>query len=110
MVRYRYIDEVTYYHCRKPEVRILLEEYKVLKLTAKGCWIDYYGDQKFLLNGARKCFAYASLTEAWNSFMIRKRRQLDHRKRAFDSVQLVLAKATGSTADQPDRKDLFFLL
>jgi hypothetical protein len=67
---------------------IELRKYVVVRETLKGVWIDkpFFGE-KFILNSARKRFAYPTKEEAWESFKRRKRRQM-----AIVMQQLVCAK------------------
>lgn len=51
-------------------------EYRVLKYTPKGAWIDNYGTRRFVLASARKRYAHATKDDALVAFKERKRRQL----------------------------------
>jgi len=57
-------------------LHVNLHEYGIEKRTAKGVWIDYYGDQRFVLLSARKRFAAPTVKEAQESFRARKKRQV----------------------------------
>jgi len=57
----------------RPEVEALW--FVIVKETACGHWIDYYGEQKFVLARARKCFARPSVKNALEDFIARKKRQ-----------------------------------
>jgi hypothetical protein len=52
-----------------------LRQYKVLKFTNKGLWIDRYGSKKFILTKARRRFAHATYEEALEAYIKRRRRQ-----------------------------------
>lgn len=73
-VYYRY-DGYEYAQC---------DTYPVLRRTAKGVWINiglsYPGleKEKFILDGARKRWAYPTKELALESFQIRKERQIRH--------------------------------
>ena len=56
------------------------EAYKVVKRTAKGAWIyiGYGIKDKFILDDARRRWAYPTKEEALNSYRIRKLRQIEH--------------------------------
>ena len=54
-----------------------LETFKMLKKTPCGAWIEYYGGgKKFVLDAARKRFAWPTKEEALISFRARKKRQI----------------------------------
>jgi len=79
---------------------IFLEQFPVLKKTACGCWIQAYHKKKFVLSGARKRFACASLEEAAESFIARKKRQYsiysyrtDLAKQAFEKMESLLKES-----------------
>jgi len=52
---------------------------RIIKKTPKGVWVSLgYDDKKFILDDARKRWAYPSIKEALESFRIRKERQIRH--------------------------------
>lgn len=53
-----------------------LREYRVIRTTPKGAWIEYYGLNKFVKLDARKRFACPTKEEALASFMARKKKQI----------------------------------
>jgi hypothetical protein len=73
---YRY--EVSNYY--DGSFSINLYRFTVLKKTLKGVWLKMpYGEKdKFVLNIARKRYAYPTIDLAWNSFRIRAFRRLEH--------------------------------
>jgi hypothetical protein len=82
-VLYRYVDRLyscfsddEYYH-GEALVRIVIEEYPVVRRTDQGAWIrkDHATDS-FVLLTARKKFACNTKQEAYNSFLARKKRQI----------------------------------
>lgn len=75
---------------------VWLEPWRVVRRTPRGCWIaDYYcphkANQRFVLDGARKRFAYPTRAEAWDSFLIRQRKRLQHAKNQLEGVTTLLA-------------------
>lgn len=96
-------DEVWYRYENHPysandyspsETHIVLREWPVVKHTPKGVWISIYAQKKFILNDARKRYAYPTIELAKKSFIARKqhqiarlRTQLDHAERALKLIQ-----------------------
>lgn len=73
---YRYVD---YWNdngmSRKPAVRC--EDFEILRKTEKGCWIAInMMEEKFVLDEARKKFAYHTKKAALTSFICRKNAQI----------------------------------
>lgn len=71
-VLYRYVDEYDV---------VLLKEYRIVRRTPKGVWIQVAPGYpkpklKFVLNDATKRFAHETRNGAKTSFLARKRRQL----------------------------------
>jgi hypothetical protein len=53
--------------------------YEIVRKTAKGCWISTgYQTEKFILDGARRRWAYPTKELALDSYRIRKERQIRH--------------------------------
>lgn len=65
------------------EIVISLDKFRIARETPKGVWIHKYQfsadkeDEKFVLGGSGKRFAYPTEEEARYSFMRRKRAQID---------------------------------
>lgn len=57
-------------------VDVKLRAYPVLKVTAKGAWIDNGSGSRFVLLTAKKRFACPTIQEAAESFDARKKAQL----------------------------------
>jgi hypothetical protein len=79
--------------CRDWKVSIHLCKYPVQRVTRTGGWIHSTGT-RFVSATGRKRFAYPTEKEAWESFLIRKRRrveylasQLQYAKAAFELAQ-----------------------
>lgn len=70
-IYYRYEDSAY-----DGSVRIYLREFRVVRHTPKGVWIDAWGRNRFILVGARKSFAHPTPEEAKKSFLARKQRQI----------------------------------
>lgn len=51
-------------------------EFRVVRHTRCGVWIDVWGQEKFINNSFHKRFAYPTKKEALHSFIMRKRRQI----------------------------------
>lgn len=64
------------------EVKVHLQEYKVIRETPKGVWLcsvigDYEcSDRRFVLRGTRKQFACPTKEQAMESFVARKKAQI----------------------------------
>jgi hypothetical protein len=86
---YRY-DDSRWFDSR-PSVH--LRVFRVARETPKGVWLAEYGFEKFVLNDARKRFAYPTIELARESFLIRKRRQLGYLSSQHDHVAAVLKSA-----------------
>lgn len=71
-------------------VYIHLEKFKVTKLTTKGVWIDFYGQSKFILNEARKRYAYPTKELAWESYLARKKKHKAILESQLRSVEYLL--------------------
>lgn len=72
-------------------ISIVLDIYHVLKLTAKGVWIEEYaGKKRFVLKGARKQFACPTKEDALISFRARKKRQIRILKHQLRRAELAL--------------------
>lgn len=72
-----------------------LEEYKVVRHTRCGVWLDVYGKETFVLHGTNgKRFAYPDKASALRSFIARKRRQIIYAKatlrKAEETLELAL--------------------
>ena len=104
---YRYEDRLT---SGSEMVVIDLLRFVVVKRNPKGAWISRcWGPQdvlhftssekRFVLDGARKRYAFPTEAEALNSFVIRKSRQIWHLE-----AQLRVAKAAKREAEKPDFK------
>lgn len=70
-VLYRY-DTINYTN----SINLYLTEYKIIKRTEYGVWIEFNCDKKFVNLEARKQFACATKEAAFISFKRRKARQI----------------------------------
>ena len=71
------MDTIQYHGSSPPQ--IVWSKFGVLKETPKGVWIICWtakGSKKFILNGAKKRFAYPTKTEAKENFIARKKRYI----------------------------------
>lgn len=71
---YRYEDS----SCSTDSVHVFEHKLPVVRRTPCGAWVDDYGRERFVLNGAGKRYAYPTREAAWESFLIRKRRRVVH--------------------------------
>lgn len=62
-------------------------EFRFLRKTPRGAWIDVWGKPKFILDGARKRWACPTKQEALESFLARKKRQALILSRQMDDVK-----------------------
>lgn len=95
---YRYYSQNVYSHERydpryvRTEIR--LDKLRVLRRTAKGCWVEVgYKKEKFVLDvrtGHERRYAYADKRHALNSLRLRKQYQVDRAKRAFRDARATL--------------------
>ena len=83
------------------QVVIALFKYQSVRRTPKGQWIVPLGAaedegvrEKFILNGRGKRFAYPTVELALQSYLIRKRRQVQHLEQKLALVQSALAQAS----------------
>lgn len=58
------------------QVVVTLYEYRVLKHTPKGVWLEHWDGKKFVLKEARRRFAAPTVAEAKRDFIARKNRQI----------------------------------
>jgi len=70
-----------------------LFKYPVIRRTNKGCWIQVgYQNEKFILNNARRRWAYPTQPLALQSFQIRKHRQIMHCNNTIELANVALQK------------------
>jgi hypothetical protein len=96
---FRYEDELLF----GSQMKISLIEFEMVRKTPKGARIKRrYGIQlssqeRFVLDGPGKRYAYPTKEAALESFLIRKRRQIQHLE-----TDLIRAKAALQAAEAPD--------
>lgn len=78
-----------------------LARFRVLRRTPKGVWIDEYGVERFILNKARRRWAYPTIELAEDSYRQRKRWQIKHCKRTIAMAERCLT--------EPINNDFLFL-
>jgi len=101
---YRIEDDLLY---SAGQMRLKVRMFRVTKVTPKGVWItgeDYrysqYGTkERFVLNSAKKRYAYTTVDEALASYRIRKERHIHHLE-----SRLLVARAGLKYAESPDCK------
>ena len=76
---------------------IYLLTFPILRRTPKGCWIDKWGKECFVLLGPTKGrrFAYESKEDAWHSFKVRRmwfRRRMEKTLRHIERVERLMEK------------------
>jgi len=67
-----------------------LEWYRIVRKTPKGCWIDDCGKERFVLDVARRKWAYPTKELALDSWMRRKWKQIGHLERQLRGVKMAL--------------------
>lgn len=75
---------------------VLLETYRIIKITPKGVWISMGGypeTKKFVLTSGRRRYAYPNVELAMESYIQRKRHHLGHLARQTKYVEHSLANA-----------------
>lgn len=87
---YRYIDSYPIYESEASH--IYCRDFCVVKRTEKGAWIKEgsFGRERFILDRAKKKFAYPTREGAFMSFAIRKRRHMQHVKYTHDHLVNIL--------------------
>lgn len=84
-------------------VSLRLDEYRIKKKTPKGVWIDFdYGKDKFVNLYARKKYACSTKTEALESFLARKAKQISILK-----YQLIRAEKALDKGKELAHKDFY---
>ena len=73
-----------------PRINVTTQEFKVVKHTPKGVWIESYGMPRFVLDGSRKRYACPTLQEAKESFQARKKTQIRILKAQLNRAQRAL--------------------
>ena len=94
------IDAEIYYRFDNGAEYVFLSTFRVLRRTRAGAWLDVWGEEKFVLDGAGRRYAYPTRDAAWDSFQHRKRRQRVHLEAALDRLARIepLAKMTWAEA------------
>lgn len=77
-------------HPRTDGATVNLNSYQVTKETPKGVWLE---GRRFVLRGARKRFACPTVEEAAESFVARKRRQINILRAQLRHAEAALATA-----------------
>lgn len=100
---FRYHDTPT-----EDGMRVYLERLPLLRTTPKGVWLRNYVSDRFVLNDARKRFAYPTEKEALQSFIMRKKRQIGiYAARHDQAVEaLAIAKDMQNGVDRSVRQTL----
>jgi hypothetical protein len=110
---YRYDDQRVGFwdsdleQCVGYRVEIECWAYQVVKVTPRGAWIrnalhltNTRGD-RFIRWKGRKKYAYPTHAEAWESFLIRKRRRVEYLQEQLDYAQRVQRKAEAKPKPVP---------
>jgi hypothetical protein len=69
------------------------EKHSITRETKRGVWIDVYGTPKFVLDGARKRYAYPTKKEALASLIARKRKQIQILQNTITEAHKILEAA-----------------
>jgi hypothetical protein len=96
-------DEIYYRevnaHWSEERLAISVLKFRVIKRTPKGCWIVHLWDREaqfkkwFILDGTGRRYAYPTRELARESFIIRKRREIQHTANQHDRAVRYLALA-----------------
>lgn len=104
-VWYRYYDLQS---ISEPEPE--LKEFEVLRHTEKGVWIDHWAGEKFILNNARRRFAYPTKELALDSYIQRKQKQIKHAENLLAHAKAMLYQAEliqrGEKYERPNKFQL----
>ena len=73
--------------------RVHMRQLPLVKETAKGVWLDDYGQRRFVRAVAKKQYACPSKEEALASFRARKERQLSILRAQIAHVETALRRA-----------------
>ncbi len=85
-----------------------LSEYNVVRKTRKGTWVSYAGIEKFVLDVAEKKYAYPTKELALRSYIIRKKRQIQHASNTHDKATANLSMAEAlQRGEVPEKKSVF---
>lgn len=74
-------------------------QYKVIKHTPKGVWLDVHGDKTFVLGTARKQFAVPTKELAYLDFLYRSDRYVGIYKARVRTRETAMAHAIGKLRD-----------
>ena len=103
---YRFDARVRRDYDRIKNVTITLYRFAVVRHTLRGVWLDYgFEKDKFVLVNSRKRFACPTLDEAKESFLARKRIQLNILEEQIEGVQRILLEADSLIAKEIWRYD-----
>lgn len=80
------------------DLKVELREYPLVRRTPKGVWIDDYGHERFVLLSARRKFACETKEDAMESFIARKRRQLEIYNARAERAKRAIRIARGESA------------
>ena len=90
---YRYEGRVIGEDLFTHRVTFFVNAYPVLSETPKGVWIFAKGRKAFVLNKARKKYAYPTVEQAWEAFKHRKRRRIELLRIYLELEKAVLEEA-----------------
>ena len=98
---YRFDSRVWRDYDRIKNVTITLYRFAVIRHTPRGVWLDYGIEKdKFVLVNSRKRFACPTLEEAKESFLARKRIQLNILEEQAEGVRRILLEADSLIAKE----------
>ena len=99
---YRYEDHSSSYN-----LRTSLYRFRVVKTTLRGVWIKLsYGEKdRFILNNARKRYAYPTKELAWESFKIRKAWRVMHLESQLNYARQIGSAVVNIKEPPNDHKD-----
>lgn len=97
-------------HSYFPDPRLVLEEYHLVRETAKGYWISYgsyigfHSSARWVSKTSRKRFAYPTKEEALHNFVKRTQKRIHILRRQLESSEQGLILATRLKTETDDNK------
>lgn len=80
---------------------MFLEEWRVIRTTPAGVWVERYGQEKFVLLKAHKKWAHPTKATALEGFIKRRERQIDILQAQLTRAEEALAAAKAYDINDP---------
>lgn len=91
-------------------IQFVCGEFLVDRKTPKGCWIkldSWSGEEKFILDGGKKRFAYPTKELAWHGFLRRKQMESRILSSRLNRVQAAISYVKANP-DTPDFSSIIY--